>query len=621
MTKHSKLFGTWPSPISSDMLAENVSYGDVQWDGETLVWLESRGGKQRLIAQSGTDAPRDLTEPNTAIKGRVGYGGGAFTVADGVVVYAGDKGRLYRLPLNHGGAKPITPAFGACAAPRISPDGAWVVYVHSDGVRDCLAIVDIHGTTWPTQLVRDADFVMQPAWSRNGAQLAYITWNHPQMAWDGTTLILADLAYDADVPRIASHKIIAGDTQTAIFQPEFSPDGRYLSYISDATGFGQIYLYDLEAGTHQQITDENAEHGTPGWVQGLRMAGWSGPRLFYLRNTHGFYSLHNYDTRNDSNTTIPTHYTHMEQISVSPTRQVAVIASSDVMPPRVVTLDTSGTQRIYSRSSTERLGTDDLAAAQTVVWQIEEGKRAYGLYYAPTNSRYTSDGLPPLVVIVHGGPTSQKTARYEAEAQFFATRGYGVLYVNHRGSTGYGRDYMLELRGNWGDYDVEDAALGAAHLAREGLVDRQRLVIMGGSAGGYTVLQSLVNKPGFYAAGISRYGVSNQFMLVQDTHKFEAHYNDSLLGTLPDAMALYRERSPMFYADRIVDPLLIFQGSEDTVVPQSQSDVIVRALKARGIPHEYHIYEGEGHGFSKPHNIRHYYDTIAKFLQTHVIYM
>jgi dipeptidyl aminopeptidase/acylaminoacyl peptidase len=621
VTKQMKLFGTWPSPISPDTLAESVGYSDVQWDGDTLIWLESRGGKQRLLAQKGDDAPLDLIETNTSIKGRVGYGGGAFTIAGGVVYYAGDKGGLHRLALSAGRPKAITPPFGACAAPRVSPDGAWVAYVHTDGVRDSLAIVDSWGKSWPTQLVTDADFVMQPAWSPDSKQLAYITWNHPQMPWDGTTLTLATLSFEGGTPHITHQEILAGDEQTAIFQPEFSPDGRYLSYISDQSGFGQIYVYDLAQKTHTQITDAPAEHGTPAWVQGLRMMSWSESRIFYLRNSQGFFTLHQYDTQDGKTVDIPTPYTSLEQISASFDGHIALIASSDVLPPRIITVDASGQQRIYSRSSTERLKQGDLSQAQAIQWQVDNGQEAYGLYYPPTHAHFTSDGLPPLMVIVHGGPTAQKTARYEAEAQFFATRGYAVLYVNHRGSTGYGRDYMLQLRGNWGAHDVEDAALGAAYLAREGLVDRQKFVIMGGSAGGYTVLQSMVSKPGFYAAGICRYGISNQFMLVQDTHKFEERYNDSLLGTLPDAMDLYRERSPLFHAEHIIDPLLIFQGSVDTVVPQSQSDMIVTALKARGIPHEYHIYEGEGHGFGKPQNIRHYYETMHKFLLNHVIYV
>jgi dipeptidyl aminopeptidase/acylaminoacyl peptidase len=242
------------------------------------------------------------------------------------------------------------------------------------------------------------------------------------------------------------------------------------------------------------------------------------------------------------------------------------------------------------------------------------------LYYPPASDRFEGVGLPPLMVMVHGGPTSQVPARFNAESQFFATRGYAVLQVNYRGSTGYGKDYMNKLRGAWGVYDVEDSATGALYLVERGLADRSKLVIMGGSAGGYTVLQSLVDKPGFYKAGVCLYGVSNQFTLASDTHKFEERYTDSLLGPLPEAAALYRDRSPVFHADKIVDPLIIFQGLEDKVVTPSQSESIVAALKARGVPHEYHAYAGEGHGWRKPETIEHFYKTTLAFLKQYVLF-
>lgn len=624
MAKQQKLFGTWSSPITPHSLGESNHMNDVQWDGETLVWLETRAGKHHLFAQSGIDAPRLLLPAGVSVKGRVGYGGGAFTASSGWVVYAGDHGRLYRVATTGGTPRPITPSFGACASPVISPDGRWVAYVFSDGVRDCLGVVDIDGKQWSKQLTspNEADFVMQPTWRPDGRQLAYIAWKHPQMPWDGTQLILADVEYpEHGLPEIRHKQVVIGDENTAIFQPAFSPDGRYLSYISDGSGIGQLYLYDLETGLHEQVTDANADHSTPAWVQGLRMQGWDANGVYHLRNTNGFFSLHHYNVAKKSLQTISTPtYTSLEQISVSPSGNVALIASSSTLSPRVVSLTSEGTERIYSRTSTEHLTDKDLSQAQAVEWTGHDGETVHGIYYPPTSAHITSTGAPPLIVNIHGGPTSQKTARYEGEAQFFATRGYAVLYVNYRGSTGYGRNYMLKLRDNWGIYDVEDAATGAQYLVDRGLADAKRLVIMGGSAGGFTVLQSLVTKPNFYAAGISRYGVANQFMLVQDTHKFEERYSESLLGALPDAIMTYRERSPLFYADRIRDPLLVFQGTEDQVVPKNQSDAIVDALKARGVTHEYHVYEGEGHGFGKPDNIRHYFQTILKFLQDNVVY-
>jgi dipeptidyl aminopeptidase/acylaminoacyl peptidase len=242
------------------------------------------------------------------------------------------------------------------------------------------------------------------------------------------------------------------------------------------------------------------------------------------------------------------------------------------------------------------------------------------LYYPPAGPNAEPNARAPLIVIVHGGPTSQVTATWSAQAQFFATRGYGVLFPNYRGSTGYGRDYMLKLRNHWGIYDVQDAKFGAEYLAKEGLAQRDRMVIMGGSAGGYTVLQSLIELPGFYKAAICSFGVANMFTLAADTHKFEVRYLDSLLGPLPEASAVYRERSPIFHADKIRDPIAVFQGDIDRVVPREQSDSIVASLRARGVPHEYHVYEGEGHGWRKTETVEAFYSAIQAFLKQYVLF-
>jgi dipeptidyl aminopeptidase/acylaminoacyl peptidase len=224
------------------------------------------------------------------------------------------------------------------------------------------------------------------------------------------------------------------------------------------------------------------------------------------------------------------------------------------------------------------------------------------------------------MINIHGGPTSQRVAGFNIQAQFFTSRGYAYLEVNYRGSTGYGRAYWEALKSKWGLYDVQDAVSGARYLVEKGTVDNDRMVIMGGSAGGFTVLKALEDFPGFFKAGVCLYGVANQFTLVADTHKFESHYSDTLLGVLPEASEVYYERSPIFHADKIEDPIAIFQGEDDKVVPRSQSDEIVSSLQKRGVPHEYHLYPGEGHGFRKTETIAHFYQTLEKFLKQYVIY-
>ena len=623
----SKPYGTWASPISGTSISSGVSLRDVQWNraGDTLVWWENRGKTGVLQAQTGVQAPRDLTDMSLNVAGRVGYGGGAFALGDGKAYFAAN-GRLYCQALAGGSPRAITPEFGSYASPAVSPDGEWVVYVHSYEHIDGLSIIDAQGEEFPRKLAYGTDFAMQPTWRPGGTHIAYIAWNHPQMPWNGSELRLIQLATDGSGMPLADDIVtLAGDTETSIFQPEFSPDGRYLAYISDASGWGQIYLYDLEKMKHSQVTSAEAEHGTPAWAQGLRTYGWSGDSrsIFFLKNQRGFFSLMRHDFGSSAGARVEglEPYTELQQVSVSSkSGAVAMVASSALIPPRVISADSDGSVAIHRRSGPENLGASQLSASRAISWKGDDGKDVHGLYYAPVLQDEMPAGKPPLIVNVHGGPTSQRSAGYYSDVQFFTTRGYAVLQVNHRGSTGYGKAYMDMHRGNWGVYDVIDSVAGVKHLAREELVDESKAVIMGGSAGGFTVLQSLVDFPGFYKAGICSYGVSNQFGLLMDTHKFEERYTFWLLGELPEAAELYRQRSPVFHANKIVDPIIVFQGTDDVVVPQDQSDSIVASLKRRGIAHEYHLFKGEGHGWRKPETIETYYNKIERFLLQHVIY-
>jgi dipeptidyl aminopeptidase/acylaminoacyl peptidase len=652
MSRLKQAYGTWSSPLSPKALADMLRLSDVQWDtnGDTRVWLEGRGARGVLVAQAGIQAPRDLTGSDISVRGLVGYGGGDFTAAGGDVYFAGPNGRLYRQALAGGNAAPITPAFGEAASPRVSADGKWLLFVHSYERKDSLALVDTHGAAWPRKIAEGTDFVMQPAWHPTGEYAAFIAWNHPQMPWDGTELRLLAMEYDrAGVPNVITTLTIAGDTNTAIFQPEFSPDGHCLAYVSDAGGWNQLYFYDLARQTHKQLTTTEADHGSPAWVQGIRVYGWTADSksLVYRESKEGFSSLWRVEIESGKSSRIEglDHYTNFDQIAVSPSsNQVAFIGSSIQIPARVVTFtfddrlipttlelksetptiqvlsDEHPAELIHRRATTENTPPAQLAQAKPISWKGHDGETVYGLYYAPKNDRYEGIGAPPLVVSVHGGPTDQVKGTYSGAAQFFTTMGYAGLIVNYRGSTGYGKAYMNKLRENWGVYDVEDCATGASFLASQGLADPSKFIIWGGSAGGYTVLQSLVDKPGFYKVGVCLYGISNQFTLVSDTHKFEERYSDSLLGTLPESAARYRDRSPGLHVDKIVDPVIIYQGEDDPVVPKSQSDSIVASLSARGVPHEYYTYPGEGHGWRKPETIEHYYNTVIRFLKQYVIF-
>jgi len=626
-TATSRQYGLWDSPVSPASLARGLSFNDVAWDASgALVWREGRSDRGVLVIQPPDgQAPRDLNS-DLGVRARVGYGGGDFTVGRGQVYFAeAASGRLYRQPLAAGSAQPITPAFGQAAAPAISPDGRWLLYIHTYEEQDTLAIVDSEGKHWPARLSQGHDFYMQPAWHPDGTRIAWVAWDHPNMPWDGSTLYLGQLAVsEAGLPALQGVKPIAGDEKTSIFQPQFSPFGRWLAYVSDQTGWWQIYLYDLERGTHHQLTQVQAEHGEPAWVQGVRTFSFApdGKSIFFLRSQDAVQSLWEVklETGQERQVPLPA-YSGLMQLAISPNgEQIALIASGGKIPARVITCDPAGSVRVVRRSSAEDLPSEAYSLPQHIAWKSMDEGQAYGLYYAPANPAFKAEGQPPLVVLIHGGPTSQRVAGFSTSAQFFASRGYAVLDVNYRGSTGYGREYRNKLHANWGLLDVQDAVSGARHLVDQKLADASRLVIMGGSAGGFTVLKALEDYPGIFKAGICMYGVSNLFNLAADTHKFEAHYLDLLVGPLPQAADLYHKRSPIFYPEKLRDPMIIFQGEIDTVVPRAQSDEVVASLQRRGVPHEYHLYPGEGHGFRKSENIEHMYKAIDRFLRQWVIF-
>ena len=630
MTKLNRQYGLWDSPITPKGLAGGLRLESAMWDsdGQTLVWLEGRSGQGVLTCEaSATDAPRDLTS-DLSVRAEVGYGGGDFTVHGGDVYFAVHRdGRLFRQSLNAGHARPITPKFGGIASPTVSPDSRFVAYVHYDGKNtDVIAIVDSNGKHWPRKLTGGHDFYMQPRWSPDGKRFAFIAWDHPNMPWDGTTLYVADVAESDGLPRLEEPIAIAGGSETAIFQPEFSTDGNTLFYVSDEDGWGRIYARDLTSGETRAITPTKVELGWPAWVQDMRTYAVShdGSYLIAARNERGFQRLWKVDVASGENTQLDSlsAYSEIQSIHASPTDDRFVfIGSGPKTPKRIVEYDLANdSMRVVARSLGETITAESLSDCEAVSWETAGGETAHGLYYPPASESFEADGQPPVVALIHGGPTGQRVAGWNSEAQFFATRGYAVLLVNYRGSTGYGREYMLRLRGNWGICDVEDSISGVKHLAETGKADGDRTVIMGGSAGGFTVLHTMSQEPEAFSVGISLYGVANQFGLANDTHKFEQRYTDSLLGPLPEAAQKYHDRSPEYFAHQIVRPLAIFQGELDKVVPKAQSDAIAVAMEKTGTPYIYHCYEGEGHGWRKAETIEHFYTTVETFLRDHLIF-
>lgn len=619
-------FGLWPSSLAPGDLAAATRFRDLAWDtdGRTLVWLEARGPQGVLVCQQPSEAPRDLNT-TLSVRAQVGYGGGDFAVDRGHVYFAEYSGRLYRQPLLSGPARPITPEFGYAASPAPSPDGRHLVYVHSYEDRDGLAIVDSQGSAWPQILVEGADFYMQPTWHPKGDRLAWIEWDHPQMPWDGTRLVLGQLARSRDgLPRLRTQEILAGDLDTAVAQPCFSPAGNCIVYASDQRGYSNLWLRDLTSGETRCLTEDTHDIAGPAWAQGNRACSFSADSrtLYFARSENNQRRAYHLDLQSGTIAQVAplADYSHIEQLAATPRgKGLACIAAASAIPARIVSCTTAKSET-RARSQSESLAPADLSTPQPVSWTAADSTPIHGLYYPPASSRFAGRGRPPLIVMIHGGPTGTVETGFEPKNQFFATRGWAILDVDYRGSTGHGREYMKALRSNWGILDVEDAIGGAQHLADQGLADPERLVIMGGSAGGYTVLRALTIRPGFFRAGLCLYGISNLFTLAADTHKFEARYLDSMLGPLPDAANIYRERSPIYSADKLRDPIAIFQGADDKVVPPSQSEEIVASLRRRNIPHEYHLYEGEGHGWRKPETIAAFYKACDSFLRQHVLF-
>ncbi len=620
MKKTQAAYGLWKSKITPELIAASIRVGDPMWDtdGKTLLWREERSGRGVLMAQPAGEAPYELSgEIN--VKGGVGYGGGDFTVQHGLAIFAGKDGRLYRRTLGSGFPKAITPAFGGVASPTLSPDNRWVAFVHTYEGRDVIGLVDSDGSDWPIKLVEGDDFYMQPAWHPSGDAIAWVEWDHPNMPWDGTRLMYGVLK--GDPPKVEAAQQFAGDENTAILQPAFSPDGRYLSILQNEGEWDQLILLDFETG-EQTLLIEGKVMLKPAWIQGVVVQVWSpdSQRITFTKTLNGVNQLCEVDIQTGDVQEIDmSPYTYLGQPSISWNGQLAMQANSPYISTRIISRKDDQIT-VHQRSTNESIPHADLPEPYEINWQSSDGETVFGIYSPPTRSRFEGQGLPPAIILIHGGPTSSVMIGYDLEAAFFTSRGYGYLEVNYRGSTIYGRKYREALRGRWGDLDVIDAAGGAQALIDQKLADPNRLVIKGGSAGGYTVLNSLIRFPGFFKAGLCSYGVSNLFTLAMDTHKFEERYLDSLVGPLPEASDKYRAWSAEFHAEKIQDPVAIFQGEEDRVVPPSQSEVIVKALKANGVPHEYHLYPGEGHGFRKAETRKAYYKAIERFLQQYVVF-
>jgi dipeptidyl aminopeptidase/acylaminoacyl peptidase len=603
-------YGSWRSPIEPATVAaggRRLASPVLAADG-AVWWAEGRpaeGGRVVLMRRPRDGEPEEVTPAGFNVRTRVHeYGGGAWALAgEDLVLFSNfaDQ-RLYRQRLGEGPVaitqEPATPAALRYADCRVLPGGRSAVCVreiHGEGeAENQIVSLSLDGSGEPAVLAAGRDFYSFPRVSPDGAQLAWTCWDHPDMPWDGTELWLAPL------DDVGEASLVAGGPEESVFQPEWDPQGR-LHFVSDREGWWNLYRDEGEVVA--QLTAEEAELGHPQWLfGGSTYAFLEDGSIACVRCERGEERLFLLEPGAERLRDLELPYTSFGFPSLSSRgSELAFAAASTVRETAVVVFDVGSRECEEVRGAAERaVDGAYVPIPRPIEFPTTGGETAHGFFYPPTNGDFEApEGeLPPLIVQSHGGPTSHSPPALDREFLFWTSRGFGVVDVNYRGSSGYGRPYRQRLHGEWGAIDTEDCIAATRHLVDTGEADRERLAIRGGSAGGYATLCALVFHDEF-ASGASYYGVADTETLANDTHKFESRYLDRLIGPYPEARELYRQRSPIHFVEQLRAPVILFQGLEDEVVPPSQAETMVAALARNGVPHAYLAFEGEAHGFRR----------------------
>ncbi len=614
-------FGSWTSPITAEMVAKGGmsargTLSDLAVDGSTAYWITLRpeqDGRYVITRLAPQASPEDITPQGFNVRTLVHeYGGGSFCVQNGVVFFSNlaDQ-RVYRQEAGSS-PQPISPAPKVPRGHRyadgcVTPDGRFLYIVrerHDPGgeVSNEIVRLDAYGRDEPEIVASGHDFFACPRVDHDGQQLAWLAWDHPQMPWDGTELWTA--AIDAD-GQLVSAKRLAGGPEESILQPEWSPEGR-LHFVSDQTGWWNLYRW--VSGQPERLAPMEAEFASPPWAFGRSHYDFLGDgRIFVAFGQEGIDRLGIIEPDSGHVTPIPSEFTAIQpaHIRTDGALRAWFIASTPSQAQSVIRYDLqTGSFETLAESVKRTFAEGYVARPEPIEYTTSGGDTAYAIYYAPANPEFEGPegALPPLLVHSHGGPTSAAPAQFHLATLYWTSRGFGLVDVNYRGSTGYGRTYRDRLKGFWGIVDIDDCLNAARYLAQQGRIDPNRKAISGGSAGGYVTLCALTFHDEF-EAGASYYGVADAAALVEDTHKFESRYFDSLIGPYPETQDVYRERSPIHFTDQLSAPLIVFQGLEDHIVPPNQAEAIVAALDRQNIPYAYLSFEGEGHGFIKQSNI------------------
>ena len=590
--------GSWPSPLTVERAAGSQRrLLQPRIHGGAVYWLEGRPEEDgRVVLVRHRDGRReDLTPPPFSVRTRAHeYGGGAYAVSELGLFFCNDADQcIYRWEQD-APRRLTAPAHGRYA--DIVPDAARrrliaVCEVMDEEPHDSLVAVSlVDGTV--TTLAQGSSFYSSPALAPDGSALAWLSWDPPQMPWDGCELWLAELKADG---ALHAPRSVAGNRQESIFQPRWSPQG-VLHFVSDRSGYWNLYRY--AGGDAHEVAPDAADYGYAQWLFGMSAYGFlPDGGILAARTEAGRSRVTLIEASTGRRTPLAARYTHIEHLDAAD-GMIAMVAGSAETAPGIV----AGSPDVPASLSEAGFHwpAEHLSRPQAVQFRTSDGEEAHAWYYPPGHGSYgvPEAERPPLIVRCHGGPTSMNGAVLEARVQFWTSRGFAFADLNYRGSTGFGRAYRRALDGAWGVKDVEDSVRLVAHLASLGLADSRRVAVSGSSAGGYTALAAVAFRQVFSACAV-QYGISELETAMTDTHRFEARYGDTLLGPWPAARDLYRARSPLYAASAIRVPVLFFQGLKDRVVLPDQTARMVLALQGNRVPVACLTFPEEGHGFRR----------------------